>query len=176
MRQNEKVYSVTVEKKWENTSKEDQVGVGVYLVIGDKKLGPVKLNKENNWTATFTGLTDDPRETEYSVQEILVDGFTTQIDRVVDGNKISFTITNTYWPDEPDKPDGPDEPGKPDVPDEPEFPDTSNPTDDVPNTGDETNLALWLMLMCFSGLAMISTPVLCRPHYKGKHCKSESKR
>ena len=56
----EKAYSVTVEKKWENTPEDEQAEVSVYLLINGEELGPVKLNKTNDWTATFSGLTDDP--------------------------------------------------------------------------------------------------------------------
>lgn len=77
---------------------------------------------------------------------------------------------------DPDEPDEPDKPDEPDEPDKPGTPDTPNPSDNVPKTGDETNLTLWLMLMSFSGLAMISIPVLYRSRYKGRHCKSKAKK
>ena len=96
----EKTYTVNIEKVWSDNTPVDKKGeVSAYLVIGTQTMGHVKLNSSNGWKATFTGLIEDPDEVVYSVQEVSVDGFTTAIsDAKIDGNTISFTITNTYNP------------------------------------------------------------------------------
>ena len=58
---------------------------------------------------------------------------------------------------------------KPPVPENPSDPD--KPTDDNPQTGDETNLALWLVLLGISGTGIAITLLGSKHRYKGKHNK-----
>jgi len=99
---------------------------------------------------------------EYQVQEleapegyILVEEIYTIFIRE-SGQKVLLEVLNQKQPDEPDEPDEPDKPDKldnpkdPDKPDGPKEPDSGKPVPpaDFPKTGDDSNLALWLGLLC----------------------------
>lgn len=97
----EETYSVTVKKAWSNdTPEEKKTAVSVYLKIGEEKLGPVTLNKENGWTASFTGLTDKPDKVKYAVAEDPVpEGFTPSYSEAAfNGMAGTIVVTNTYSP------------------------------------------------------------------------------
>ncbi|GEM_PF-2251866 len=97
----EETYSVTVKKAWSNdTPEEKKTAVSVYLKIGEEKLGPVTLNKENGWTASFTGLTDKPDKVKYAVAEDPVpEGFTPSYSEAAfNGMAGTIVATNTYSP------------------------------------------------------------------------------
>ena len=95
--------------------------------------------------------------------------------------------TNPENPVEPDKPANPENPVEPDKPSNPENPDKpinpgnpvepdkpaepKKPTDDVPKTGDETNLALWLALLGIPGIGVIAALLGSKRKYRGKHSK-----
>ena len=64
------------------------------------------------------------------------------------------------------------EPVDPVDPAEPtDLPKPEIPTDPVPQTGDETNLNLWLAVLGISALGIITTLVTVRPRYQGKRYK-----
>ena len=141
--------SLTVKKEWilDDGGKATD-SVTVVLLRDGKEYEKVELSDRNNWTFTWTGLSDGYT---WTVDEVNVpDGFTAKVDQ----NGMIFTITND------DKPTDPDEPAVPD-----------KPTDDVPKTGDETNLTLWLVLLGISGMGTIITLLGSKRKYKGKHCK-----
>lgn len=68
--------------------------------------------------------------------------------------------SNPDNPDNPDNPSQPDNPGNPDTPDKPDNPDTEpgtgKPDFNVPQTGDESNITLWLLLMALSVIGIIA--------------------
>lgn len=135
--------SLTVKKEWilDDGGKATD-SVTVVLLRDGKEYEKVELSDRNNWTLTWTGLSDGYT---WTVDEVNVpDGFTAKVDQ----NGMIFTITNDDKPADPEK-----------------------PTDDVPKTGDETNLALWLVLLGISGMGTIITLLGSKRKYKGKRCK-----
>lgn len=56
-----------------------------------------------------------------------------------------------------------------DIPTDPTVPEP--PTDPTPQTGDETNLTLWLSLLGISTVGIITALTTAKPAYKGKRCK-----
>lgn len=118
---------------------------------------PVTLSAANGWSYQWTGL---DATASYSVTEVDVPaGYTSST--TVNGR--TYTITNTYGPDDdiPDDDTPLDE--FPEFPDEDvpltDFPDedvplADIPDDEVPKTGDESKLVLWLALLMGSGLGL----------------------
>lgn len=97
-------YSVTIRKAWAaGTPDGKKTPVSVYLKIGEEKFGPVTLNAENEWEATFTGLTDKPEEVKYTaVEEPVPEGFTPSYSEAVfNGTAGTIVITNAYSPAPP---------------------------------------------------------------------------
>ena len=100
----DETYSVTVEKDWAaDTPAGRETPVSVYLKIGEEKLGPVTLNEENGWTASFTGLTDKPDEVKYAAtEEPVPEGFTPSYSEAVfNGTAGTIVVTNTDSPEPP---------------------------------------------------------------------------
>ena len=83
--------------------------------------------------------------------------------------KKDLNPTNPTDPTNPTKPTEPTDPTRPTDPTTSSKPDKSN--DNNPQTGDETNLALWLVLLGISGMGTIITLLGSKRKYKGKHCK-----
>lgn len=67
-------------------------------------------------------------------------------------------------PGKPGKPDKPTKPGKPEAPAGPNKPET--PAADVPKTGDDTNPALWLILLGISCIGAVTASVVYRQRRK----------
>ena len=159
--------SLTVKKEWilDDGGKATD-SVTVVLLRDGKEYEKVELSDRNNWTFTWTGLSD--RYT-WTVDEVNVpDGFTAKVDQ----NGMIFTITNDDKPTDPGDPTDPDESADPDDPTDPDEPaDPDKPNDNIPQTGDETNLTLWLVLLGISGMGTIITLLGSKRKYKGKHCK-----
>ena len=98
-------YSLIVKKIWENTTYESQKKeLTVYLKINETKLDSVKLNSNNNWTATFDDLPspDSLDSVSYAVVEDPVpDNFVPSYSKAEidnDARTIKIDITNTYSP------------------------------------------------------------------------------
>ena len=80
--------------------------------------------------------------------------------------------TDPTRPTEPTDPTNPTEPTDPTNPTDPTTsskPDKSN--DNIPQTGDETNLALWLVLLGISGMGAMITLLSSERKYRGKYSK-----
>ncbi len=123
---------------------------------------------------------DLPAGIAYTVVEAEAnqDGYTTSsIDEsgMIPENGIASAVfvntKNSIDPGPAPDPEEPAVPEEPTEPAEPKTPATPNLPDDVPKTGDETNLTLWIVLASFSGIAMISLLIFPRRRYKGKHYK-----
>ncbi|MYL58506.1 Cna B-type domain-containing protein, partial [Virgibacillus halodenitrificans] len=88
---NEKITDITVEKKWNNSSGDNE-SVTVKLLPTDQA---VKLSEKNDWKATFKDLSvyDKAGEViDYQVEELNVDGYNS----AVTGDRVNgFIITNT---------------------------------------------------------------------------------
>ena len=80
------------------------------------------------------------------------------------------------WKKDPD-PTEPTDPEEPTDPTKPTDPTTSSkpdkPNDNIPQTGDETNLALWLVLLGISGMGAMITLLSSKRKYRGKYSKKK---
>lgn len=183
--------SVTVTKAWNDAGNQDGLRpaeITVKLLADGKDTGKtLTLSKENRWMGIFTGLDEykDGQKIVYTVEEVSVKGY----DSVITGDaSTGFVITNSYTPDTPEEPDAPDQPNDPDTPDDPNTPDDPDdpdqpqnpgqpgtpdtPKDDIPQTGDTTNLALWIGLLALSGTGLTATLIIGKKkRYRGKHMK-----
>ena len=76
-------------------------------------------------------------------------------------------------PDKPNTPTTPDKPNTPTTPDKPAKPtDPAQPIDPVPQTGDETDIGMWLTLMLCSFVALVGVCVYERKRrYSGRHVR-----
>ncbi|AQP41303.1 cell wall surface anchor family protein,putative [Streptococcus gallolyticus subsp. gallolyticus DSM 16831] len=95
--------SIPVTKQWNDNNNQDgkrpeDITVQLYAngqVVDGQTM---TLNNENNWTAQFENLAkidDDGKEIAYTVKEISVDGYTSNISGDTENG---YTITNTYSP------------------------------------------------------------------------------
>ena len=98
-------YSLIVKKVWENTTDESlKKELTVYLKINETELDSVKLNSNNDWTATFDDLPspDSLDNVSYAVVENPVpDNFIpsySQAEVDNDARTIKIDVTNTYSP------------------------------------------------------------------------------
>lgn len=83
---------ITVKKVWED-GKPGVDEITVKLYHGNDVYGEVKLNDENNWTHSWTGLVLDDKP--YHVEEVKVPGYTGKITTTQDDNgNTVITITN----------------------------------------------------------------------------------
>ena len=83
--------------------------------------------------------------------------------------KKDLNPTNPTDPTNPTKPTEPTDPTRPTDPTTSSKPDKSN--DNTPQTGDETNLALWLVLLGISGMGAMITLLSSKRKYRGKYSK-----
>lgn len=148
--QEEDSTSFTVNKVWAGTINKDQpdhVMVQLYR-SGEKEGEPVRLDADNNWTHTFTGLEKDA---VWTVDEVSVP--TDYTKTTAANGQHGMTITNTYTPDgeTPSKPSTPSNPG------------TSSGGSSygggltAPKTNDPTAMTLWFVILILSlgGLRMV---------------------
>ena len=150
--------SVTVKKVWkldDGGSAADSVKIALFK--NGTEYDTVVLNAENNWTHEWDNL--DDRDI-WTVSEVDVpDGFTASVDQ--NGNV--FTVINDDIPVEPTI-----DPSEPTAPNKPTTP--VKPTDKVPNTGDDSNLGLWVSLAVLAAVGFVGTIFLHRKkRYAGKY-------
>lgn len=137
--------SIQVTKAWED--KHDQDGkrpasVTIKLLADGKEVEgkTLTLSKANNWTGSFTDLDEYKagKKIEYTIKEEAVgNGYTS----VITGSaKDGYVVTNVRTPSTP--------PEKPNTPPE-------KPNNELPKTGDDANLSLYLMLIGLSGALLI---------------------
>ena len=125
------------EDKWP-----DSIIVEVYA---DGQLAAQRLvTAGDGWQYAFEmpQYAEDGHKIVYTVNEAAVPGY----DKAIHG----YDLMNTYHPSKPVDPDTPGESGKPDNP--------GNPTS--PQTGDNSNLILWFVLMFLSLTGLIMIPPL----------------
>ena len=180
--------NIPVTKNWQDRDDADGIrpdSITVKLYADGKDTGKeLVLDQGNNWAASFDDLDEYAGgvKISYTIAEVEVDGYDTSISGSAE---TGFVINNSHTPDTPDKPDDPDdpdEPGKPTDPDDPDEPTTPTdpdepdkpnpPKDDTPQTGDTTNLALWIGLLAISATGFTATLVLGKKkRYRGKHMR-----
>ena len=168
--------NIPVTKNWQDQDDADGIrpdSITVKLYADGEDTGKeLVLNQKNNWTGSFDDLDEyaDGVKILYTIAEVKVDGYDTAISGSAE---TGFVISNSHTPatpDEPKTPTDPDEPGQPHNPGQPENPDT--PKGNIPQTGDTTNLALWIGLLVISGAGLTATLVLGKKkHNRGKHMK-----
>lgn len=144
-------------KAWEDDGNEAMRPreVVVQLLRNGKIWDTVTLNEKNNWRYLWTGL--DKGDIWQVVEKTVPEGYTVSVSQ----EGITFVVTNTYHPGEPDKPDTPDGPDQPDTPNPPNQPDQPDepgqpekpdapgePT--IPQTG-----ALWWPVPVLAGSGMV---------------------
>lgn len=129
------------------------------LIYGNNELlCEIVVTEEDDWEYSIELPKYDANghEIRYSVDEAEVENYHT----IING----YDVINTYEPDDPSDPDQPTEPDDPDDPDRPDVP------DDVPKTGDESKLSLWIGLMVVSIVGLVATLLVGRkPKHKGKY-------
>ena len=165
--------NIPVTKNWQDRDDADGIrpdSITVKLYADGKDTGrELILDQENNWTGSFDELDEYAGGVKivYTIAEIEVKGYDTAISGSAE---TGFVISNSHTPDIPDTPDDPDKPEQPQNPGQPETPDT--PKDDTPQTGDTTNLALWVAFLAISGTGLTATLIIGKKkRYRGKHMK-----
>ena len=95
--------SVKISKVWDDNNNQDGIRPKVINVIlkadGEIITGKkAKLNEDNNWSVEFTGLDKNKngKEIQYTIEEISVAGYTTQI---TGDAKNGYVITNSHTPE-----------------------------------------------------------------------------
>ena len=142
--------SIPVEKKWNGDSLES---VRVKLFADGEEVQEIELNKANNWKHIFANLQkydNNNNEIKYTVKEVGEDnGYLESGDKrfkvLYDGSADSgFTILNDkFIPPAPTLNTPPD-------------PKTDKPPVPKPNTGDESNLYMYLGMLIATGALIIS--------------------
>lgn len=171
--------NISIEKYWNDSNNKDGIrkdSVVVKLYANGKDTGKtLTLSAANNWKASFEGLNqyDGEEQIVYTLEEIAVDGYTTEIA----GDSVNgFKITNTHTPEEPDEPETPETPETPESPKTPqeetvkesETPKTITVSKTVENkeeagsvqTDTETNESLWISLASVAALGCLVLMVL----------------
>src|SRR5699024_2807606 len=92
---------ISAEKIWDDADNQDGIrpeSIIVNLLANGEKIESISLSEENDWIATFTGLSpidENGDEIEYTVEEIAVTDYEVDISgTITDG----FEITNTHNP------------------------------------------------------------------------------
>lgn len=174
---------ITVTKNWQDYGNAERVrpySVTIKLLANGRETGKeLVLNRNNSWTGSFDRLDPyaDGKMIEYTVTEERVAGYTASISGSAE---TGFTVTNTYTPGKPVTPAGPEEPVTPEGTDQPESSNPGQeteqpeqpPREPVPQTGDRTDLGLWIALLAISGTGVAAILVLagwkglCTKHKK----------
>ena len=100
------VTSIDVSKKWDDEENQDgkRVAVTVELLRDETATGQtIILTADNNWSGSFKNLPTkiDGKEVTYSVRETTsINGYDTVVSSTDSTNGKSFTITNSYTPEE----------------------------------------------------------------------------
>lgn len=125
-------FDLTVVKEWdvpEGVELPESILVNLYA--NGKAINEAQLTAETNWTYTWEELPakdDDDIQIEYSVSEVEIAGYVSSIgDPVETDTGIEIAITNTFAPVKTD----------------------------LPKTGDDSSMALWICLLGMTGAAMM---------------------
>ena len=143
--------SVQVTKKWDDADdkdgkRPDSVTITLYA-NGEKTDKTLVLNKENNWTGSFTEVDEYKagKKIDYSVQEEPVgNGYVSEISGVQAGG---FTVTNTRKPDAPVTTE---------TPTTPVTTTTEERGEELPNTGTTASLAVIGFLALIGAVLVLS--------------------
>ncbi|MDO4266636.1 MAG: leucine-rich repeat protein [Eubacteriales bacterium] len=100
----EEEWALKVTKNWDDVPEDKRVEVKVRLKIGETLLDDIKLNADNQWTASFKGLPDpETLEGKISVAEVSSEYDASYSEVVMDKSKnlLTVTVTNRLKPEEP---------------------------------------------------------------------------
>ena len=128
----------------------------------------IKVTKASNYAATVQWKRDGQAYSGIP--------FFANTTKTVDDPSIPSNPNQPVNPDKPGNPDQPndsDKPNTPTTPDKPAKPtDPAQPIDPVPQTGDETDIGMWLTLMLCSFVALVGVCVYERKRrYSGRHVR-----
>ena len=132
---NVKTMNIPIEKKWVGS---EGGSVTIRLYADGIEIDKLKLTKSEGWKSKFSDLpiydAEDGHEIKYTILEDDIEGYTSKISGSA-GN--GYTVTNT-------KKETPEtDPKKPTTP--------TTRSSDTPKTGDESNIALWTLILLISG-------------------------
>jgi hypothetical protein len=175
--------NIQVQKVWVGKSTDS---VTIWLLADGKRVASYVLNEANQWKYTFSDFNkyEDGKEIQYTVEEEKINGYITSIT----GNAtIGFEVTNTkkkHPTSDPDEPttvtDIPENKTPTTVTDIPgnktpttvtDVPEDGTPTSGIPQTGDVSNIGLWLALAASSLLGLLGIRFLDVKKRNGKYSR-----
>ena len=92
---------ITVKKVWDDNNNADNnrtETVTFKLLANGEEVDSKTVGAADNWTAAFTKVNKYDAEGKlitYTIEEVKVDGYKSVVSKTVDGNNISYTVTNT---------------------------------------------------------------------------------
>ena len=165
--------SISGSKTWDDANDRDGKRPGsitIRLYANGEQVKVVTVTEEDGWKWNFTNLPkyENGSEIRYTITEDAVPGYQSKVD--------GMDVTNRYTPDIPDTPDDSDKLTASDDPEQPQNPGQPGPQDTLkagtPQTGDTTNLALWIGLLAVSGTGVTAMVIGGKKkRYRGKHMK-----
>ena len=165
--------SISGSKTWDDANDRDGKRPGsitIRLYSNGEQVKVVTVTEEDGWKWNFTNLPkyENGSEIRYTITEDAVPGYQSKVD--------GMDVTNRYTPDIPDTPDDSDKLTASDDPEQPQNPGQPGPQDTLkagtPQTGDTTNLALWIGLLAVSGTGVTAMVIGGKKkRYRGKHMK-----
>lgn len=141
--------------------------------------GTAVITLKHGESSTATNL---PADIRYTVTESDNEGYTVTANGdtgvIRDGETAVAAFTNTRDSETPNQPSAPDVPSKPEAPitpnqpSAPDVPSSPGAQDQLPETGDPTNLALWISLMGLSLAGLLGSLIVAKKNsYRGKRMK-----
>ncbi len=165
--------SISGSKTWDDANDQDGKRPGsitIRLYANGEQVKVVTVTEEDGWKWNFANLPkyENGSEIRYTITEDAVPGYQSKVD--------GMDVTNRYTPDIPDTPDDSDKLTASDDPEQPQNPGQPGPQDTLkagtPQTGDTTNLALWIGLLAVSGTGVTAMVISGKKkRYRGKHMK-----
>ena len=165
--------TLSVNKVWEGDTGADRpANISVQIFKDGSLAETVTLSDANGWSWSKV-LSEEELTSTWTVGEVNVpEGYTSSVTAGTDG--LSFTVTNTYTPGEPDEPENPDIPDENppltdlpdenpplvDLPDEQppliDIPDEDTPLIDIPQTGDFSKVWYAAFILSACGLVLLN--------------------
>ena len=137
-------------KTWDDADNQDGKrpdSITIRLYANGEQVKVVTVTEEDGWKWNFTNLPkyENGSEIRYTITEDVIPGYQSEVD--------GMDVTNHYTPGQIN------------------IPVTKN-WQDIPQTGDTTNLALWIALLAISGTGLTATLIIGKKkRYRGKHMK-----
>ena len=124
-------------KTWNDSDNQDGKrpdSITIRLYANGEQVEVMTVTAEDGWKWNFTNLPKykNGEEIHYTITEDMIPGYQSEVN--------GMDVTNHYTPGQQGKPD--------------------TPTDDIPQTGDATNLTPWIGLLSLSGIGLTATVIL----------------